>query len=269
MSGPELAAGVRPGRNDPCWCGSGQKYKKCHLDADARAGGPGATPGRRGLSPGVISPRRAVPASIARPDYAASGRPKALGRDVKTTDELERLRRACRAAARVLRVAGEAVRPGHHHRRPRRDRPRGDGPARRLPQPAQLPRVPEGHLHLGERGDLPRHPGQPAARGRRHRQPRHHRLPGRHARRLLGHLPGGRGGPRGAPPRAGGARVPVEGHRGGAAGPARLGHRQGHRGARLAPRLRGGPRLLRPRHRRDLPHLAPDPAPLRSVGEAA
>lgn len=23
-------------RNDPCWCGSGKKYKKCHLDFDAR-----------------------------------------------------------------------------------------------------------------------------------------------------------------------------------------------------------------------------------------
>jgi methionyl aminopeptidase len=23
-----------PGRNDPCWCGSGRKYKKCHLGAD-------------------------------------------------------------------------------------------------------------------------------------------------------------------------------------------------------------------------------------------
>ena len=22
------------GRNDPCWCGSGKKYKKCHLDGD-------------------------------------------------------------------------------------------------------------------------------------------------------------------------------------------------------------------------------------------
>ena len=22
------------GRNEPCWCGSGKKYKKCHLDAD-------------------------------------------------------------------------------------------------------------------------------------------------------------------------------------------------------------------------------------------
>jgi hypothetical protein len=26
-----------PGRNDPCWCGSGGKYKKCHLGADEEA----------------------------------------------------------------------------------------------------------------------------------------------------------------------------------------------------------------------------------------
>jgi hypothetical protein len=35
---PEPAVPVvkppKPGRNDPCWCGSGKKYKKCHLDAD-------------------------------------------------------------------------------------------------------------------------------------------------------------------------------------------------------------------------------------------
>ncbi|MEE2904241.1 MAG: SEC-C metal-binding domain-containing protein, partial [Myxococcota bacterium] len=24
----------RPGRNDPCWCGSGKKYKKCHMRED-------------------------------------------------------------------------------------------------------------------------------------------------------------------------------------------------------------------------------------------
>jgi preprotein translocase subunit SecA len=22
------------GRNEPCWCGSGKKYKKCHLDLE-------------------------------------------------------------------------------------------------------------------------------------------------------------------------------------------------------------------------------------------
>jgi hypothetical protein len=28
----------RPGRNDPCWCGSGKKYKKCHLSQDQAQG---------------------------------------------------------------------------------------------------------------------------------------------------------------------------------------------------------------------------------------
>ncbi|MSR83007.1 MAG: hypothetical protein EXS58_08795 [Candidatus Latescibacteria bacterium] len=25
------------GRNEPCWCGSGKKYKKCHLNEDQQA----------------------------------------------------------------------------------------------------------------------------------------------------------------------------------------------------------------------------------------
>jgi uncharacterized protein YecA (UPF0149 family) len=24
------------GRNEECWCGSGKKYKKCHMEADNR-----------------------------------------------------------------------------------------------------------------------------------------------------------------------------------------------------------------------------------------
>ncbi len=27
---------VKPGRNEQCWCGSGAKYKKCHLEDDQR-----------------------------------------------------------------------------------------------------------------------------------------------------------------------------------------------------------------------------------------
>lgn len=27
---------MKPGKNEPCWCGSGEKYKKCHLDFDER-----------------------------------------------------------------------------------------------------------------------------------------------------------------------------------------------------------------------------------------
>ena len=29
-----IRAQPKPGRNDPCWCGSGLKYKKCHVDKD-------------------------------------------------------------------------------------------------------------------------------------------------------------------------------------------------------------------------------------------
>jgi len=115
VTAPTATARARPGRNDPCWCGSGQKYKKCHLDADGAAGPPGRPAGRRErrpLRPGVISPRRAVPAGIARPDYAGTGRPRAQGADLRTEEELVRMRRACAAAARVLRLAGEVVRIG-------------------------------------------------------------------------------------------------------------------------------------------------------------
>ncbi len=27
---------IKPERNEPCWCGSGKKYKKCHLLEDDR-----------------------------------------------------------------------------------------------------------------------------------------------------------------------------------------------------------------------------------------
>ena len=27
---------IKLGRNDSCWCGSGKKYKHCHLEIDAK-----------------------------------------------------------------------------------------------------------------------------------------------------------------------------------------------------------------------------------------
>lgn len=40
VAGSEKTAPVRkeflPGRNDPCWCGSGKKYKNCHLRSDQK-----------------------------------------------------------------------------------------------------------------------------------------------------------------------------------------------------------------------------------------
>ena len=32
----EVSKMEKPGRNDPCWCGSGKKYKKCHIDFDEK-----------------------------------------------------------------------------------------------------------------------------------------------------------------------------------------------------------------------------------------
>ncbi len=110
--------------NDPCWCGNGRKYKRCHRIADldpARAAAEAerreqaAADTGRYVTKGRVSPRREVPASIPRPDYALDrhGRPKDRGSAApKTPEEIQRMRVAGRAAAKVLAEVGAAVRPG-------------------------------------------------------------------------------------------------------------------------------------------------------------
>ncbi len=102
----------RPG--DACWCGSGDKYKKCHKEADVvflRDEKKRLETNR--VLPGTVSPRLDVPIMIRRPDYAETGTPgRGSGRTVRTAEELVRMRRACRAAAEVLRKTGEQVKPG-------------------------------------------------------------------------------------------------------------------------------------------------------------
>jgi len=87
--------------NDPCWCGSGRKFKRCHKAATDR------------IQPGRLSPTRSVPESIGRPPYAESGqairRPEAA---VKSPEIIERMRRAGRAAAEVLAGTAAAITPG-------------------------------------------------------------------------------------------------------------------------------------------------------------
>ncbi|HSP77108.1 MAG TPA: type I methionyl aminopeptidase [Myxococcaceae bacterium] len=114
VSTARVAPAVLPKPNEPCWCGSGTKYKKCHRGADtveARKRGPEV---RRGIRPGVISPMRGVPANIPRPDYATSGRParSPVLPEVKSPDVIARMRRACKAAAEVLQATAAHVRPG-------------------------------------------------------------------------------------------------------------------------------------------------------------
>ncbi len=50
---------VRP--NDPCWCGSGLKFKRCHKPTTDR------------VVPGELSPWRTVPDTIEAPPWAATG----------------------------------------------------------------------------------------------------------------------------------------------------------------------------------------------------
>ena len=92
-------AKVRP--NDPCWCGSGLKFKRCHRPTTDR------------VAPGEVSPVRPVPEEIERPHYAEHGgtddRDEAM---VKSPELLERMRRTGSAAAEVLRQVGDAIEPG-------------------------------------------------------------------------------------------------------------------------------------------------------------
>lgn len=92
---------VLPQANEPCWCGSGRRYKRCHRASEGR------------VLPGVISPMRTVPSHIARPSYAGSGLVERWDEPtVKSDDIIERMRHAGRVASEVLRLSGEFLRPG-------------------------------------------------------------------------------------------------------------------------------------------------------------
>ena len=87
--------------NDPCWCGSGRKFKRCHRAAPER------------VQPGAVSLRRVVPPEIERPDYGLTGRPVRVSEPlVRSPALIEAMRQACRIAAGVLEVTGEAIAPG-------------------------------------------------------------------------------------------------------------------------------------------------------------
>jgi methionyl aminopeptidase len=65
------------------------------------------------LAPGVISPRRSVPAHIARPEYVDQPRPERFtGSEVKDAETIERMRVAGRLAAQARDLVGSQVAPG-------------------------------------------------------------------------------------------------------------------------------------------------------------
>jgi methionyl aminopeptidase len=87
--------------NDPCWCGSGRKFKRCHKASTDH------------IRPGRVSPARPVPADIPVPSYAETGTAvRRAESHVRPPEVVERMRRAGRAAAEVLQIVGSAVAPG-------------------------------------------------------------------------------------------------------------------------------------------------------------
>jgi methionyl aminopeptidase len=92
-------AALKP--NDSCWCGSGQKFMRCHRPSTER------------VRPGVLSTRRTVPPSIERPDYADDGIPRLESEPAVRRPELvPAMRTAGRVAAQVLAETGACVGPG-------------------------------------------------------------------------------------------------------------------------------------------------------------
>ncbi|MFZ3417600.1 type I methionyl aminopeptidase [Arthrobacter sp. 3Tela_A] len=65
------------------------------------------------LQPGTLSPRRPVPASIARPEYVDKDAPaKFTGSEVKSAETIEKIRIASRIAAQAIVEVGRHIEPG-------------------------------------------------------------------------------------------------------------------------------------------------------------
>ena len=99
--GPTTAEIATLQSNDPCWCGSGRKYKRCHRPFVGR------------VIQGEISPMLTVPARIGRPPYAESGEPGRKNAPlIQIPEIIERMRRTCAIASEILDLAGQYLKVG-------------------------------------------------------------------------------------------------------------------------------------------------------------
>ena len=90
MTTPTTTNTTAPKSNDPCPCGSGKKFKRCHKNAIDAAR----------IRPGRVTPMRTVPPHIGRPPYADTGKVvRTPGTGVQTPEIIERMRVAGRIAA--------------------------------------------------------------------------------------------------------------------------------------------------------------------------
>lgn len=74
---------VKIGRNDPCWCGSGKKYKKCHEAFDAKY-----------------------------EQFRQKGIPVLEHDLIKTPEQIEKIKESCRINIAVLDYVAEHIGPG-------------------------------------------------------------------------------------------------------------------------------------------------------------
>lgn len=107
------------GRNESCWCGSGKKYKKCHLRTDETGetvppGGGQQVKQTPSVKQGQVTDTLTVPPHIERPEYAKTGIPTSKRLSCKKTDDdqKERMKKAGAIARTVLDTVLEQVRVG-------------------------------------------------------------------------------------------------------------------------------------------------------------
>ena len=113
----EQAAQKNLGRNDPCWCGSGRKLKKCHMTGQPAIPQPtipqtvaSQTVASQTVASQSAAPRTAKPKAVADP-WPKKGR---RGREIliKTPEQIEGIRQAGRLASQLLDMLAERIEPG-------------------------------------------------------------------------------------------------------------------------------------------------------------
>jgi len=83
-----------PGRNEPCWCGSDKKYKKCHMAMDQKEPNPS----------GAVRPvAPAVKKSVENPRRAAL---------IKTPEQIAGIREASKLARATLEMLSDRIKAG-------------------------------------------------------------------------------------------------------------------------------------------------------------
>ncbi|MDH5753347.1 MAG: SEC-C metal-binding domain-containing protein, partial [Deltaproteobacteria bacterium] len=95
------AALKSPGRNDVCWCGSGRKYKKCHMDQDQKSARSPQTFPDWNKNPETAEDQADM--------FLQSDRVRSI---IKTPEQIDGIRAACRLASETLDMLNGRIEPG-------------------------------------------------------------------------------------------------------------------------------------------------------------